>query len=149
MYDCLEDKFHRARFDNLYMAAKFGLNSFWHEKKVMVEGVCRTGARGIPSGVLQAEVTGKDRINAVKGTVKAALLENCAPLETCPLVAVSVYDTKPVHFCLCVARNSNGLKRHVRFGTAPPAAAGLGASYACVSTNHTTLAWETLTSPTS
>ena len=43
-------------------------------------------------------MTGKDRINVVKGTVKAAVLENCTPLETCPLVAASVYDTKPVHF---------------------------------------------------
>ena len=98
LFDCLNDKFHRARFDNLYMSARFGLNSFNHKKHVLVESVCRSGARGLPSEVVQAEVTGKERINAVKGTVKTAVLENCSPLESCPLVAASVYDTKPVHF---------------------------------------------------
>ena len=34
----------------------------------------------------------------MKGTVKAAVLEGCAPLNECPLVAASVYDNKGVHF---------------------------------------------------
>ena len=53
LYDCLEDNFHRARFDNLYMVTRFGLNSFRYKKQMLVKGVCRTGAGGIPSGVLQ------------------------------------------------------------------------------------------------
>ena len=98
LYDSLQDDFHRVRFDNLYMAAKFALASFQHQRRVMVEGVTRTHARGLCNEVVQMEVKGKERINAVKGTVKAAVLEDCAPLASCPLVAASVYDTKPVHF---------------------------------------------------
>ena len=80
------------------MAAKFALRSYQHEKKVMVEGVTRTGGRGVPQEIMQAEVKTKDLIIATKGTVKAAVLEDCPPLVGCPLVAASVYDTKPVHF---------------------------------------------------
>ena len=35
--DCLEDKLHRTRFDNLYMTTRFGLNSFQHKNHVLVE----------------------------------------------------------------------------------------------------------------
>ena len=80
------------------MDAKFALRAFQHEKKVMVEGVTRTGGRGVPQEVMQVEVKTKDLINATKGTVKAAVLEDCPALAGCPLVAASVYDTKPVHF---------------------------------------------------
>ena len=37
-------------------------------------------------------------IYAVKGTVKAAVLEGVPDMEHNKLVAVSIYDTKPVHF---------------------------------------------------
>ena len=56
------------------------------------------GGRGIPQEIFQTEVTTKDLINANKGTVKVAVLEDCTPLSACPLIAASVYDTKPVHF---------------------------------------------------
>ena len=98
LFDCFLDKYHQVRFDNLYMAAKFALTSFQHEKKVMVEGVTRTGGRGVPQEIMQLEVKTKEQINAAKGTVKAAVLEDCPALANCPLVATSVYDTKPVHF---------------------------------------------------
>ena len=98
LYDCFMDEYHQVRFDNLYMSAKFCLGSYTHPKKVMAEGVCRTGSRGLTALIVQHEVTGRANINAVKGTVKAALLEGCPGLATSPLVAVSVYDTKPVHF---------------------------------------------------
>ena len=92
-------------------------------------------------GVAAAEVTGKDRINAAKGTVKATVLEDCMPLETCPLVVASVYDTKPVHVCPCFARKSNGSRRRERLGTTPPATTGSAVSCACVSMTRTILAW--------
>jgi hypothetical protein len=82
--------------DNLYISAKFLAAAYKHERKVLVAGVCRKGGRGFPETVLQAEVTSKADQIRVRGTVKAAVLEGD---ESCPnLVAVSVYDTKPVHF---------------------------------------------------
>jgi hypothetical protein len=98
LFDCFNDEYHQVRFDNLYMAAKFALRSFQHDKKVLIEGVTRVGGRGIPHEILQNEVTTKAAINATKGTVKAAVLQDCPPLVGCPLVCASVYDTKPVHF---------------------------------------------------
>jgi hypothetical protein len=92
------DEYHQVRFDNIYMSAKFCLGLFPHPKKVVVEGVCRTGARGFTALIVQHEVTEGANINAVKGTVKVALLGGCPGLATSPLVAVPVYNTKPVHF---------------------------------------------------
>jgi ribosomal protein L37AE/L43A len=104
LFDCFMDEYHQVRFDNLYMSAKFALAAFEHPKKVMVEGVTRSSQRGLPPQVVQADVQ-KNRIAEVKGTVKAAVLEDCPPLAACPLVAASVYDQKGVHFLsTCVQR---------------------------------------------
>jgi len=89
------------------MSAKFALASFQHPQKVLVEGVTRTNQRGLPKEIIQHEVksSSKKEIAKVKGTVKAAVLEGCAPLNACPLVAVSVYDNKGVHFLsTCVTK---------------------------------------------
>ena len=91
MFYCPEDNFHVARFDNLYMATRFGLNSFWHKKHMLVKGVCRTDACGVPSGVLQAKVMGKDRINAVKGTVKVAVCSRIVRLWLWQLAHLSLH----------------------------------------------------------
>lgn len=70
----------------------------------MVEGVTRSSQRGLPPQVVQPDVQ-KNRVAQVKGTVKAAVLENCPPLAECSLVAASVYDQKGVHFLsTCVQR---------------------------------------------
>ena len=98
LFDCLMDKYHQVRFDNLYMSAKFCLGSFQHAKQVMVEGVTRTNQRGLPREVIQHDVKNPKDIMKVKGTVKVAVLENCGPLNASPLVAASVYDNKGVHF---------------------------------------------------
>jgi len=98
LYGCLLEEYHMIRFDNLYMSAKFCLGSFQHRKKVMVEGVTRTYQRGLPKEVIQHDIKNRKDLPNVKGTVKAAVLENCPPLNASPLVAVSVYDQKGVHF---------------------------------------------------
>ena len=98
LYDCLLNEYHMIRFDNLYMSAKFCLGSFQHPKKVMVEGVTRTNQRGLPKEVIQHDIKNQKHLPNVKGTVMAAVLENCPPLNASPLVAVSVYDQKGVHF---------------------------------------------------
>jgi len=107
LFDCLMDQYHQVRFDNLYMSAKFALASFQHPQKVLVEGVTRTNQRGLPKEIIQHEIksSSKKDIAKVKGTVKAAVLEGCAPLNACPLVAASVYDNKGVHFLsTCVTK---------------------------------------------
>jgi hypothetical protein len=99
LFDQLKDHGHRCRVDNLYMSAKFAKFCYNHENKILLEGVARKG-RGIPQIVVQEEV--KHSIEATtRGTVKAAVLEGD---PDCPnLVAVSVYDTKPVHFITMVS----------------------------------------------
>ena len=98
LFDCFLDEHHMVRFDNLYMSAKFCLGSFQHPMKVMVEGVTRTSQRGLPKEIVQHEVKNRKEAAKVKGTVKAAVLDDCPPLAAAPLVAVSVYDQKGVHF---------------------------------------------------
>ena len=96
LFDVLRHKYHRVQFDNLYLSAKFCRASWNHPKKVLVAGVTRKGGRGIPSCVKQEELVNKKEIMKARGTVKAAILKGDGD---CPnLVAVSVYDTKPVHF---------------------------------------------------
>jgi len=96
LFDHLQDLHHRVWMDNLFLSASFCRACWNHPKKVMIAGVTRKGGRGLPAFVLQSEKTTKVEEEKVRGTVKAAVL-NGDPL--CPsLVAVSVYDTKPVHF---------------------------------------------------
>jgi hypothetical protein len=65
------------------------------QEQVLIEGVGRKSGRGVPLHVIQEEVK-KQHEATTRGTVKAAVLKGD---PDCPdLVAVSVYDTKPVHF---------------------------------------------------
>ena len=82
--------------DNLYMSAKFARDCFTHKKQVLIHGVARKSGRGVPNMVLQDEITDRKEVEKVRGTVKAAVLRGD---PDCPnMCAVSVYDTKPVHF---------------------------------------------------
>lgn len=96
LFDACEDEFHICGVDNLYMSAKFCKDAYNHNKKICLHGVTRKGGRGLPQSVVQEEVTNPKAQETVRGTVRAAeLLRD----PYCPsLVAVSVYDTKPVHF---------------------------------------------------
>ena len=56
---------------------------------------------GLPDCVAQEEVKNKKEVLQVRGTVKAAVLKND---KYCPdLLAVSVYDTNPVHLLSMIA----------------------------------------------
>jgi hypothetical protein len=100
LFDQLKDKGHRCRVDNLYMSCKFAKFCYNHDNQILLEGVARKG-RGVPQLVYQEEIQKKSIEATVRGTVKAAVLEGDAD---CPnLVAVSVYDTKPVHFISMVS----------------------------------------------
>ena len=98
LFDCFMEEYHQGGFDNLYMSAKYVLGSFLHPKKIMIEGVSRTSNHGVPTQIHQEEVTTRSRIDWVKGTVKACVLEDVPALGRCPLVVCLIYDIKPVHF---------------------------------------------------
>ena len=82
--------------DNLYNSAAFCRAAVNHPKQVLCHGVARKGQRGIPKCVAQEEIKNKQQQNAVRGTVKAAVLEGDDQCKN--LIASSVYDTKPVHY---------------------------------------------------
>ena len=96
LFDTLKEKYHTCGMDNLYTSTRVCKDTYNHPNKVMCHGVARRSGRGIPSFVLQDEVTNlKDQLK-VRGTVKAVELKGDA---NCPnLCSVSMYDTKPVHF---------------------------------------------------
>ena len=104
LFDRLQERNTRVWMDNLYISAKFAKYAANHDKKVMIAGVARKTGRGVPNSVLQEEVKDKNAQQKVRGTVKAALLMGDKDVPN--LVAVSVYDTKPVHFistvCECI-----------------------------------------------
>ena len=103
LFDEVEDEYHECGVDNLYMSAKFCKDAYNHEKKIKLHGVTRKGGRGLPLTVIQQEVTNVKEQEKVRGTVIAAEL---AGDPNCPsLIAVSVYDTKPVHFLTMAAEN--------------------------------------------
>jgi hypothetical protein len=70
--------------------------AFKNEKNVLVAGVCRKGGMGCPETVLQPELKSRKEQIQVRVTVKAAVMEGNA--DCLNMVAVSVYDPKPVHF---------------------------------------------------
>eukprot|EP00957_Ditylum_brightwellii_P023764 1793394-Ditylum_brightwellii.AAC.1 len=78
------------------MSAKFVKLALQH--KIYVHGVIRKCGWGLPPCVLQEEVTPRTGQFAVHGTVKTAIL--CGDPECEGLVAVSVYDTKPICFLI-------------------------------------------------
>ena len=61
----------------------------------MIYGVTRKSGRGIPKCILQEEVSTKEDLAKTRGTVKVAKLVGDDCIQG--LVAVSLYDTKPVY----------------------------------------------------
>ena len=101
LFDTVKETHHQCAMDNLYNSAAFCKAAFQHDKKVLCHGVTRMGMRGIPKHVEQKEVKNRKEQLAVRGTVKAAVLEGD---PNCPnLVASSVYDAKPVHYLSMVS----------------------------------------------
>ena len=62
----------------------------------MVEGICQSDRHSFPDITKQEEVRGEENIRRVVGTTKAAKLVIEGIEET--IVAISVYDSKPVYF---------------------------------------------------
>ncbi|KAK3259111.1 hypothetical protein CYMTET_31882 [Cymbomonas tetramitiformis] len=76
--------------DNLFTSAKF--LTWLAQRKKFGAGVCRTSGRGLPGCVVQDVVTKKADLAQAVGTVKIARSSDKK------VVAVSIYDSKPVHF---------------------------------------------------
>ena len=92
----LPDKYYTLGMDNLYMSTKLARLCYSIKQKVMIHGVTRPSLRGIPPIVKQEEVKRKSDLEKVRHTVKGAILKGD---EVCTnLIALSVYDTKPVYF---------------------------------------------------
>lgn len=91
---------HEVWWDNLYTSTKFLMVG--QHLKQHIAGVCRKGGRGFPESCKQEEVAGDTAIDAVRGTVKVAVLRCDA--EPVDFVAVSVYDNKPVYFLSSIAK---------------------------------------------
>ena len=96
MFDQLENKFHNCWFDNLYLSARFAKAAWTHSNKVRISRPTRKSGRGLPKCVIQEEVKNAEALHAVRGTVKAVVLEGDDKVPG--LLAVSYYDQKPVHF---------------------------------------------------
>ena len=87
--------------DNLFNSVK--LYSTLYRADALAHGVARTNGRGVPAAIIQKEEKNKDRAEKLRGTTKAARLDN---LPGCPgMLAVSTYDTKPVHILSTAAES--------------------------------------------
>lgn len=79
----------------------------------MLLGVVRKGGRGVPSCILQEAVTKKEDLCKVRGTLKVSQLIGDSELPS--LLAVSIYDSKPVYLMSNSAEQVKWLckERHV------------------------------------
>ena len=74
-----------------------------HPSRILLYGVAQKSGRGLPLFIIQEEKATQNKQAKVRGTVKAARLTGD---PGCPdLLAVSVYDTKPVHFLSACAHS--------------------------------------------
>jgi hypothetical protein len=103
MFDQLDQTYHNCWFDNLYLSTKFAKAAYLHPKKIRISGPTRKSGRGLPKFVLQEEKTSPSEIRAVRGTVRAAVLEGDPDMPN--LVACSYYDQKPVHFLSTICQS--------------------------------------------
>ena len=97
----LPNKWTRVYMDNLFNSQK--LYTALYITETLGHGVARTSGRGVPLSVIQREEKNKDRAEKLRGTTMAARLLHSA---ACPdLLAVSTYDTKPVHILSMTAES--------------------------------------------
>ena len=105
----LPDRHYTLGMDNLYMSTKICRLLYSMSAKVMAHGVTRPSLRGIPSCIKQNEVTRKKELEDVRHTVKAAKLTGDSICSD--LVAISLYDTKPVYFLSNVCKEIKWIEK--------------------------------------
>lgn len=91
----LPHKNYTLGMDNLFNSAKLARAAKNMPQRVMTHGVVRVSGRGVPSCVLQKEVSKKEDQERVRNTVHAAVVKGDSVCSD--LVCISVYDTKPVY----------------------------------------------------
>jgi len=97
----LPNKWTRVYMDNLFNSVK--LFTALYRERTLAHGVVRTHGRGLPDAVIQREEKNVKRAESLRGTTKAARMQNN---PACPdILAMSVYDTKPVHMLSTVAES--------------------------------------------
>ena len=96
MVSQLPGKNYDITCDNLYMSTKLCRDGKKMKQSVNFHGVARHKNRGVPHVIKQQEVTRKADLASVRNTVKVAVLQGHKVCKD--LVAVSIYDTKPVYF---------------------------------------------------
>ena len=97
---CLPYNWHSVWWDNYYNSVKFCVAA--GRLKTHVSGVVRSGGRGFPEVAQIEEVKAEAAVQKVKGKVKVAILKGQSDAED--LVAVCVYDNKPVRFISTFAK---------------------------------------------
>ena len=101
--------FHGVFADNLYMSSKFSKGAWLSHNHVLLSGVTRGATRGIPGCVIQEIVAKQTDIVSVQGYEKVAVLQGDKDFPQ--LVAVSVYDNKPVHFLTMACEDFNWMEK--------------------------------------
>jgi hypothetical protein len=82
--------------DSLFNSHK--LFGAWYQAQASEHCVARTNSRSLPLSIIQKEEKNVAQAKLHRGITKAARMVDC---RDCPnLLAVSVYDTKPVHLLL-------------------------------------------------
>ena len=96
LFDDATDEYHECGFEKLYMYAKFFRDAYNHTNKIKLHGVTRKSGIGLPASIMQEELHNRKKQEKLRGTFISAELVGDSK---CPsLIAVCVYDTKPVHF---------------------------------------------------
>jgi len=96
----LSNRWTRIYMDNLFNLKK--LYEALYRMEALAHGVALTNGRCIPPSIIQKEERNINWAKQLHGTTMAAKLLHYA---ACPdLLAVSVYDTKPVHILSIVAK---------------------------------------------
>ncbi|KAK3259002.1 hypothetical protein CYMTET_31980 [Cymbomonas tetramitiformis] len=75
------------------------------QEKVLMGGVARASSRGVPDTVVQTEARSKVDLARQVGTVKIARTEDFK------VIAVSIYDSKPVHFLSSIHNRVNMVEK--------------------------------------
>jgi hypothetical protein len=97
----LPNKFTRIYMDNLFNSVK--LYHALYRAEALAHGVVRTNGCGVQMAIIQKEEKNRDRAEKLRGTTHAARLANFPGFPD--ILAVSTYDTKPVHILSTVAES--------------------------------------------
>ncbi len=104
---CLPNKWMQIYIDNRFNSVK--LYHALYRAEALAHGVPQTNGCGIPMSIIQKEAKNKDCAEKLCKTMKAARLANLSGFTD--MLAVSMYDTKPVHILKMVAESVDWIAR--------------------------------------